>query len=102
MKPFNFTKYILNNPLLEESSDGAPKKSEEEIKRELEGVEVGQTVKITLDNGKVVKYERVGSSKSGEPTFKIVGADKEKRTVSTLSASHIKDVNKPEEKNGKG
>jgi len=94
MKPFNFTKYILNNPLLEESSDDAPKKSEEEIKRELEGVKVGQTVEITLNDDKVVKYKRIGSSKSGEPTFKRVEDGKEKGAASTLSASpsHIKKV----------
>lgn len=81
MKPFNFTKYIKNNPLLKEG-----------IEDKLQAIKVGETVEITLDDDKVVKYKRIGSSKSGEPTFKRVEDGKEKGTASTLSASHIKKV----------
>jgi uncharacterized protein Veg len=81
MKPFNFTSYILNNPLLKES-----------VAEKLKSAKEGETVDIVLDSGEKKKYKRVGTNKNGEPTFKRVEDGKEKGSASALSASHIKSV----------
>jgi hypothetical protein len=81
MNQFNYTQYLKNNPLLKEG-----------VAEKLKNAKEGEVVELVLDDNKTVKYKRVGTNKSGEPTFKKLEGDKLVGTAGALSISHIKSV----------
>ena len=68
-------------------------KEASKVEKALSTIKTGSRAKMILDDGKTITMERIGTSKSGEPTFKHVDKDgKLKGSASTVSASHIKSV----------
>jgi hypothetical protein len=58
----------------------------------LKSTKPGDKLTLVLDDDSTVTVVRVGTNKSGEPTFKHIKNNKEVGTASALSASHIKSV----------
>jgi hypothetical protein len=68
-------------------------KEASKVEKALSAIKTGSRAKMILDDGKTITMERIGTSKSGEPTFKHVDKDGElKGSASAVSASHIKSV----------
>jgi hypothetical protein len=58
----------------------------------LKSTKPGDKLTLVLDDNSTITVVRIGSNKSGEPTFKHLQNNKEVGTASALSASHIKSI----------
>ena len=87
MQPFDYNKYLKNNPLLKESVNESTNTAQT-----LKSTKPGDKLTLVLDDDSTITVVRVGTNKSGEPTFKHIKNNKEVGTASALSVSHIKSV----------
>jgi len=67
-----------------------------EPKDVLKSTEPGDKLSLVLDDDSTVTVIRVGTDKSGQPTFKHIKNNKEVGTASALSISHIKSAKSAE------
>ncbi|NBU99664.1 MAG: hypothetical protein EBS19_15890, partial [Spirochaetia bacterium] len=63
MQPFDYNKYLKNNPLLKENKDSENK---------LKSTKPGDKLTLVLDDNSTATVVRVGTDKRGEPTFKHI------------------------------